>query len=115
DPMASPGAARSPRSHLRMRTPGSFRAGTPMEGLPFLRQEGVAEAVEPPARPVGRLPDRVELPPHVNSLHEPPRGLVVREAVGPHPPQSEVLETDPDQFGDGFGRVPVPPMLRAQA
>jgi hypothetical protein len=47
----------------------------------------------------------VDLAPHPDALHQPPRHLVVGEAAGRDPAQAEVLEADPDQLAHRLGGV----------
>ena len=51
----------------------------------------------------------------MDPLHQPPRRLIVRKAVGPHSAQTEILEADPDELDDSLGGIAVPLMFRAQA
>ena len=70
-------------------------------------EQGVAHPVEPLARPVQRLAQGVDLAPHPDPLHQAPRRLVVREAVGGDPPQPELVEAQPQQLAHGLGGVAV--------
>ena len=51
------------------------------------------------------LTDGVQLAPHAEPLHEPPRGLVVGEAPGHHATQAEFVEAEAKQFPDGLGFI----------
>src|SRR5688572_26685493 len=81
---------------------------------PLLGEEGVAHAVEPPARPVQRVPEGVHLAAHPDPLHQAPRGLVVGEAVGLDASEAEVLEAEADQLADGLRRVAVALLVRVE-
>ena len=51
------------------------------------------------------LTDGVQLAPHAEPLHEPPRGLVVGEALGHHATQVEFVEAEAKQLPDGLGFI----------
>ena len=48
----------------------------------------------------------VALPTHAEALHQPPRGLVDREAARDHAAYAELLEGEREQGGDRLGGVP---------
>src|SRR5215212_6713088 len=66
---------------------------------PFLRQQRVAEAVEPAPRAMQGVGDVVLLAAHADPLHQPPGRDVVGEAERGDAAQPEVLEADPQQLG----------------
>src|SRR3712207_8270511 len=55
-------------------------------------------SVQPGAAAVQRAGDVVLLPAHPHPLHEPPGRGVVGEALGGHPAEAELLETEPEQL-----------------
>ena len=103
-PARAPG---SPSSTPTSRRPEAFSTSWVSAAAPLVGEQGVAQAVEPLARPVQRLLQGVDLAPHPDPLHEAPRRLVVGEAVGGDPPQPELVEAEPQQLAHGLGGVAV--------
>src|SRR4029079_750843 len=65
----------------------------------------VNEGVEPTAGAVQGLLDSMGLTSHTDALHEPPRRVVVEEAVGDDSVHTEALEAVAEELFDGFGGV----------
>ena len=90
-------------------------AASSASAAPLLGEQRVREAVVPLAVAVQVVAHVVCLAPHADPLHQPPRRLVVGEAVGDRPGAGRARRTRSQQVAHGLGGVALPSWSGRQA